>query len=158
MWRTAFGLQLRSCGESPAAAESLGVNVYRYKFIIRASGALADLSSSPHPRRLEPLPRRSDDGRGYIGLAAMIFGNWRPGGLLAGSALFGYRRDPSARRAERPPILLLVAVLMLLVGLWQMRKGRVVQGVASLVFAGLTAWWYAATDAVRANSPARCRM
>jgi simple sugar transport system permease protein len=44
LWRTAFGLRLRSCGENPAAAESLGVNVYRYKFIaVAVSGGLAGL-------------------------------------------------------------------------------------------------------------------
>ena len=151
MWRTAFGLRLRSCGESPAAAESLGVNVYRYKFIaVLASGALAGLGGSFLTLVASNLFRDGQTGgRGYIGLAAMIFGNWRPGGLLAGSALFGYTDAIRLRGGQSVhAILLLVAVLMLLVGLWQMRKGRVVQGVASLVFAGLTAWWYAATDAV----------
>ena len=92
LWRTAFGLRLRSCGESPVAAETLGVNVYRYKFLaVLISGGLAGLggaSSSSSPRNL--YREGQTGGRGFIGLAAMIFGNWRPGGLAGGAALFGY--------------------------------------------------------------------
>ncbi len=93
LWRTRFGLRLRSCGENPVAAESLGVDVYRYKYIgVVVSGALAGLGGAAlvlNPGQLGYLEGQTG-GRGYIGLAAMIFGNWRPGGLLAGSALFGY--------------------------------------------------------------------
>jgi simple sugar transport system permease protein len=93
LWRTAFGLRLRSCGENPVAAESLGVDVYRYKYLaLLASGGLAGLGGAAltlNPGQLGYLEGQTG-GRGYIGLAAMIFGNWRPGGLLAGSALFGY--------------------------------------------------------------------
>jgi general nucleoside transport system permease protein len=93
LWRTRFGLRLRSCGENPVAAESLGVNVFRYKYIaVIVSGALAGLGGAAltlNPGQLGYLEGQTG-GRGYIGLAAMIFGNWRPGGLLAGSALFGY--------------------------------------------------------------------
>ena len=47
LWRTPFGLRLRSCGEAPSAAETLGVNVYRYKFIaVLISGALAGLGGA----------------------------------------------------------------------------------------------------------------
>ena len=63
LWHTRFGLRLRSCGESPVAAESLGVNVYRYKFIaVLISGALAALGgaylalvSSPASRSARPV-------------------------------------------------------------------------------------------------------
>ncbi len=93
LWRTRFGLRLRSCGENPVAAESLGVNVFRYKYAaVIISGGLAGLGGAAltlNPGQLGYLEGQTG-GRGYIGLAAMIFGNWRPGGLLAGSALFGY--------------------------------------------------------------------
>ncbi len=47
LWRTAFGLRLRSCGENPIAAESLGVNVYKYKYIaVIVSGAMAGLGGA----------------------------------------------------------------------------------------------------------------
>jgi general nucleoside transport system permease protein len=93
LWRTRFGLRLRSCGENPVAAESLGVNVFAHKYVaVIASGAFAGLGGAAltlNPGQLGYLEGQTG-GRGYIGLAAMIFGNWRPGGLLAGSALFGY--------------------------------------------------------------------
>ena len=82
LWRTRFGLRLRSCGENPVAAESLGVNVYRYKYIgVVVSGALAGLGGAAlvlNPGQLGYLEGQTG-GRGYIGLAAMIFGNWRAG-------------------------------------------------------------------------------
>jgi ABC-type uncharacterized transport system permease subunit len=93
LWRTRFGLRLRSCGENPVAAESLGVNVYVHKYAaLLVSGGLAGMGGAS----LVLLAGGADylenqtNGRGYIGLAAMIFGNWRPGGLLGGAALFGY--------------------------------------------------------------------
>jgi simple sugar transport system permease protein len=93
LWHSRFGLRLRSCGENPVAAETLGVNVYTYKYIaVTASGGLAGLGGAAltlNPGQLGYLEGQTG-GRGYIGLAAMIFGNWRPGGLFAGSALFGY--------------------------------------------------------------------
>lgn len=93
LWHTQFGLRTRSAGESPVAAESLGVNVYRYKYIaVVMSGAFAGLGGATlvlNPGGSGYLENQTD-GRGYIGLAAMIFGNWRPGGLLAGASLFGY--------------------------------------------------------------------
>ncbi len=115
LWRTRFGLRLRSCGEAPAAAESLGVNVIRYKFI-----AVLDLGRSGRSRRRLPRPglvrRASRWGRpvdcGYIGLAAMIFGNWRPGGLFMGAALFGYTEALPFRQGTVSvhALLLVVAV------------------------------------------------
>ncbi|GAB3153596.1 ABC transporter permease [Amycolatopsis sp. NPDC004378] len=93
LWKTRFGLRLRSCGENPVAAESLGVNVYRHKYIaMLISGALAGMGGASLVllRGGADYLENQTNGRGYIGLAAMIFGNWRPGGLLGGAALFGY--------------------------------------------------------------------
>ncbi len=152
LWRTAFGLRLRSVGESPVAAESLGVNVYRYKFLaVLASGFFAGLGGAFLTMVASNLFRDGQtSGRGYIGLAAMIFGNWRPGGLLAGSALFGFTDATRLRGGTGVhATLLLVAVLMLLMGLWQLfRRRRVLQGIVSIAFAGLAAWWYFGSDSV----------
>ncbi|EFV14428.1 ABC transporter permease [Segniliparus rugosus] len=93
LWRTRFGLRLRSCGENPAAAASLGVAVRAHQYAaLLVSGGLAGLGGAAlviAPGQIG-YSEGQTGGRGYIGLAAMIFGNWRPGGLLGASALFGY--------------------------------------------------------------------
>jgi simple sugar transport system permease protein len=173
LWRSAFGLRLRSVGESPVAAVSLGVNVLRYKFTaVLVSGGLAGLGGGFLALVAANVFRDGQTGgRGYIGLAAMIFGNWRPGGLMAGSVLFGYTdalrlRTPSAVHA----LLLLVALFLIAyaiwrfvkgarrtgivlgvlgIGIWQIvRKGRVVQGVIALVVGVVVGVWDALTDIV----------
>ncbi len=138
LWRTAFGLRLRSCGESPVASESLGVNVYRYKFIaVLTSGALAGLAGGFLALVASSNYRDGQTGgRGYIGLAAMIFGNWRPTGVLMGSGLFGYTETLGLRQGGTSvhALLLAIAVLLLAGAVWQWRKG---QQVAVFVSVGL---------------------
>ncbi|KAB8197778.1 ABC transporter permease [Nonomuraea phyllanthi] len=91
IWRTAFGLRLRSAGENPWAAESLGVNVYLIKYLaVVISGAFAGLGGVFLVFVSTKYVEGQTAGRGFIGLAAMIFGNWRPGGLAIGASLFGY--------------------------------------------------------------------
>ncbi len=127
LWRTSFGLRLRSCGESPAAAESLGINVLRYKFVaVLISGGLAGLGGCFLAMVASSSYRDGQTGnRGYIGLAAMIFGNWRPSGLLAGSGLFGYTETLGLRQGGTSvhALLLAVAAIALAFGVWQLRKG-----------------------------------
>lgn len=141
LWRTSFGLRLRSCGESPAAAETLGVAVLRYKFIaVLVSGGLAGLAGGFLAIVASSNYRDGQTGgRGYIGLAAMIFGNWRPGGLLAGSGLFGYTETLGLRQGGSSvhALLLLVAVAAIAFAVWQARRGASWQLVGGLVVAGL---------------------
>jgi simple sugar transport system permease protein len=138
LWKTSFGLRLRSCGESPAAAESLGVHVLRYKFIaVLVSGGLAGLAGGFLAMVSASNYRDGQTGgRGYIGLAAMIFGNWRPGGLLAGSTLFGYTDTLGLRQGGSSvhALLLALAILAVAVAVWQFRSA---QRVAALVTAGV---------------------
>ncbi|MGH3479020.1 MAG: ABC transporter permease, partial [Nocardioidaceae bacterium] len=152
LWRTAFGLRLRSCGESPVAAETLGVNVYRYKFIaVLVSGGLAGLGGGFLAMVASSNYRDGQTGgRGYIGLAAMIFGNWRPGGLLAGSGLFGYTETLGLRRGGESvhALLLLIAALLAIVAIWQWRRmRRASAGVSAVIAFGAAALYYS-TDAV----------
>jgi len=155
LWRSAFGLRLRSVGESPVAAESLGVNVLRYKFLaVLVSGGLAGLGGGFLALVAANIYRDGQTGgRGYIGLAAMIFGNWRPGGLLTGAALFGYTDAVQLRGgATVHAFLLLFAVLLLAVGVWQVvRNQRIVQGVLAIVVGVLVGWWFLASEAVPAE-------
>jgi ABC-type uncharacterized transport system permease subunit len=138
LWRTAFGLRLRSCGESPSAAESLGVKVLRYKFVaVLVSGGLAGLGGGILAMVASSNYRDGQTGgRGYIGLAAMIFGNWRPGGLLAGSGLFGYTQTLGLRQGGDSirALLLAGAVLALAAAFLQARRGSRVSGT---VMAGI---------------------
>lgn len=128
LWRTAFGLRLRSCGERPVAAESLGVNVYRYKWAaVVVSGTLAGLGGAFLSIVAAGIYRDGQTGgRGYIGLAAMIFGNWRPGGLAGGAALFGYTDALQLRQGGTSvhALLLVVALLLAAVAVYQLLRQR----------------------------------
>ena len=151
LWRTAFGLRLRSCGEAPYAAESLGVNVYFHKYVaVVVSGGLAGFGGAVLATVLSGIYREGQtQGQGFIGLAAMIFGNWRVGGLGAGSLLFGYTQAMQLRSGAAVHALLLVIVIaMLILAAWQLYRRRVVPGVVSLVVAGLVFVWYARTDSL----------
>ncbi len=147
LWRTPFGLRLRSCGENPVAAESLGVNVYVYKYAaVVASGAFAGIGGVFLAEVASSAYRDGQTGgRGYIGLAAMIFGNWRPGGLVAGSALFGYTDALQLRRGgESVHALLLVLFLVLLaLVVWRVLRRATVATtvVAAACAAGLLVWY-----------------
>jgi len=91
LWHTAFGLRLRSVGEKPSAAESLGVGVYRLKYIaVSISGMLAGLGGAWLVIDVRQYSEGQTSGRGFLGLAALIFGNWQPIGVALGAALFSY--------------------------------------------------------------------
>ncbi|MBP2584276.1 simple sugar transport system permease protein [Streptomyces sp. PvR006] len=152
LWRTAFGLRLRSCGENPVAAESLGVNVYKYKYIaVTVSGALAGLGGAFLAIVSTGIYQEGQTGgRGYIGLAAMIFGNWMPGGMALGAGLFGFTDSLKLRGGAENvhALLLLVALLLLLAALWQLYRKKYVAGAISAAFSAGFFLWYALTDEV----------
>jgi ABC-type uncharacterized transport system permease subunit len=129
LWRTAFGLRLRSCGENPAAADSLGVPVYRLKYIaVVISGGLAGLGGVFLVFIADIYREGQVNGRGFIGLAALIFGNWRPGGLAAGAGLFGFADALQLR--DKPAVValfLLVAILLAVVAIWQAVHRKLLQ-------------------------------
>ena len=133
LWRTAFGLRLRSAGENPWAAESLGVNVMRAKYVaVLASGALAGLGGLFLVLFSGLYKEGQTGGRGYIGLAAMIFGNWRPGGLASGALLFGYTDAVRLRSTDSTAVLalfLFAAIAVGALGIWWLRQGRRMAGV-----------------------------
>ncbi|MCX5392751.1 ABC transporter permease [Streptomyces sp. NPDC006482] len=152
LWRTAFGLRLRSCGENPVAAESLGVNVYKYKYIaVTTSGALAGLGGAFLAIVATGIYQEGQTGgRGYIGLAAMIFGNWMPGGMALGAGLFGFTDSLKLRGGAENvhALLLLVAVLLVLAAAWQLYKKKYVVAGVSAGFSATFFLWYALTDEV----------
>jgi general nucleoside transport system permease protein len=152
LWRTKFGLRLRACGEAPSAAESLGVNVYRMKYLaVIVSGGFAGLGGAFLAEVATSIYREGQtNGRGYIGLAAMIFGNWRPGGLAAGAGIFGYTDALQLRSGGESvhALLLLLAVVLAGVGVWSLVRGRRLAGIVTLVVAALVLLWFLTTDTV----------
>ncbi|MFJ1745507.1 ABC transporter permease [Streptomyces sp. NPDC088116] len=152
LWRTAFGLRLRSCGENPVAAESLGVNVYKYKYIaVTVSGGLAGLAGAFLAIVATGIYQEGQTGgRGYIGLAAMIFGNWMPGGLALGAGLFGFTDSLKLRGGAENvhAMLLLLAILLVLVLAWQLYQKKYVSAVISGAVSLVLFVWYQLTDQV----------
>ena len=129
LWHTAFGLRLRSAGEAPTAAESLGVNVYKMKYAgVLISGGFAGLGGAYLAIvAANHYQEAQTGGRGYIGLAALIFGNWRPGGLMSGAALFGFADALQLRDSEAVhALLMLVAVAMIVFAVLNFRKKKFV--------------------------------
>ena len=148
LWRTAFGLRLRSCGENPVAADSLGVPVYRFKYIaVIISGALAGLGGVFLVDFADIYREGQTGGRGFIGLAALIFGNWRPGGLAMGAVLFGYS-DALLLRAQSAIIalFLLLAILLFGVAIFQAVRRRFVRAGLAAGFGALSLVFFLAID------------
>lgn len=152
LWRTTFGLRLRSVGENPDAAESLGVPVYSLKYVaVVVSGGLAGMGGVFLAIVASQIYQEGQTGgRGYIGLAAMIFGNWRPGGLAMGAGLFGFTDALQVRGGGGAvhALLLLLAVALLVVALWQVRRDRMGLAVAGVLVSIVLFVWYFSTDSL----------
>ncbi len=107
LFRTRWGLRLRSVGEKPRAADTVGVPVLRIRyFAVMASGMLAALGGAYlSVGFVGSFSNDMTNGRGFIGLAAMIFGKWKPWGALWACLLFGFGNALSDRVASVNPTL-----------------------------------------------------
>jgi len=143
LWRSKFGLRMRFSGENPMAAESLGINVYRIRYIaISVSGMLASLGGAYLALVASSVYREGQTaGRGFIGLATVIFGNWKPGGVFAGSILFGFTDALRVRQSESVMSLIMVAgIVALVLSIFYSINRRWKPGLISGSLA-LVAWW-----------------
>ena len=116
-WRTPIGLQMRSVGEYPTGSESLGVNVYLMKYIgVTISGALSGLAGAYLVIAGTGIYLEGQTGgRGFIGLASMLFGNYKPFGILMGSGLFGFADALQLRSPKAVHGLLIIIAIFLFV-------------------------------------------
>lgn len=114
LWRTRFGLRVRSSGESPEAAESLGVRVLwlRYRGLL-ISGGFAGMAGGYLSIVASSYYRQGQTAnKGFIGLATMIGGNWRPTGVLASSFLFGFPEALNRVGRDALPHLFLIGAIV----------------------------------------------
>jgi simple sugar transport system permease protein len=91
LWRTRYGLSLRAAGERPEAADSLGLDVYRLRWqALLVAGLLTGLGGAYLTLAYAgTFVQNISAGRGYVALAVVILGRWKPWGLAAASILFG---------------------------------------------------------------------
>lgn len=97
LYKTKFGLRLRACGENPHAAASVGINVYKIRYISTfISGALGGMGGYVYIATVTSgASNGTVAGMGFLALAIMIFGNWKPSGIAIGALLFGLLKSIS---------------------------------------------------------------
>ena len=102
MYKTRFGLRLRACGEHPQAADSVGINVYKMRYAgTTISGALAGMGGFVYALTTSNCMSTGDvAGFGFLALAVMIFGNWKPLNIAGAALLFGLFKCISASYAS----------------------------------------------------------
>jgi ABC-type uncharacterized transport system permease subunit len=126
---TPWGLRTRAVGEHPRAADTLGINVFRTRYInVLVGGAIAGLAGVWFTlEAVDVFNPGMTNGLGFIGLAAMIFGKWSPFGALLGALIFGlgnsvtstisiFRPDIPSQLPQMLPYLLTIIVLTGVVG------------------------------------------
>jgi general nucleoside transport system permease protein len=91
MFRTSLGLRIRAVGEHPRAADTVGISVYATRYVcVVVSGILAAAGGAYLVSFAGGFQEQMTDGRGFVALAALIFGNWRPFGAFGATMLFGF--------------------------------------------------------------------
>ncbi len=117
IFKTRFGLRLRSVGEHPQAADTLGINVYRLRYSgVLISGLLGGMGGAIFAQSISGnFSAGTIVGQGFISMAAMIFGKWNPLGAMGAALFFGFAQSLSIIGAQLPffsaipPVLLQIA-------------------------------------------------
>ncbi|MBQ7507473.1 MAG: ABC transporter permease [Lachnospiraceae bacterium] len=103
MYKTKFGLRLRACGEHPQAADSVGINVYKMRYAgVMISGFLAGIGGMAYVIAVGSGFSSSVGGYGFLALAVMIFGNWKPFTILGASIIFALFKVVAAYNSSIP--------------------------------------------------------
>ena len=103
LYKTRFGLRLRACGEHPQAADSVGVNVYKIRYAgVLISGALAGLGGLVYVIPTSTNFNQTVSGYGFLALAVLIFGAWKPGKILFAAFFFGLMKTIAASYSGIP--------------------------------------------------------
>ncbi len=107
VFRTPFGLRLRSVGEHPRAADTVGISPFRMRYIaVLISGGLAGICGAFISFNVSSYTENMVAGNGFIALAALIFGKWRPLPVMGACLLFGFSQGLASRLPFGSPELL----------------------------------------------------
>jgi ABC-type uncharacterized transport system permease subunit len=150
LWRTPFGLRWRAAGEQPAALQALGGSVHRTRWVaVLVGSGLAGFAGGYLALISQAYVENQTAGRGFIGLATLIFGNWMPSGVFLGSSLFGFSDAVGLGRPETfKALLFILAIVFVAIGLSRMFAGRRRGGLVPLPSELPTAAPYLVTLAV----------
>lgn len=103
VYKSKFGLRLRACGENPHAADSLGINIYKLRFkAVALSGVFAGMGGVIFVISTSTEFNVTVAGFGFLAIAVLIFGNWRPSGILLAAIFFGFMKTIAASYTTIP--------------------------------------------------------
>ncbi|PLR77699.1 sugar ABC transporter permease [Bacillus sp. V3-13] len=104
MFKTPFGLRLRAVGEHPMAADTMGINVTKMRYIgVIISGALAGIGGGVYAQAISSdFSHATISGQGFMALAALIFGKWHPLGAMGAALFFGFAQSLSIIGSSLP--------------------------------------------------------
>jgi ABC-type uncharacterized transport system permease subunit len=153
VWRTPFGLRLRAAGEKPGAADSLGVSVIKMRYYgMMLSGAMAGVGGAVFVfAGANRYQQGQTQGQGFLGLAALVFGNWKPSGVLAGAGVFGFAsgiENSLDSGITVKALILAVAIALGLYVVWSVVRRQVVAAAVGAVVAVLLFVVYVVVDEI----------